>query len=149
MGRRRTPLWDRFWGKADQSGGLDACWPWLGALSQKRRSKRPVIQEGGRGSRVLIAARVALALSTDGEWDKVDETGAPLEACHTCHNERCVNPRHLYWGTRQQNVVDWQENRRRQRGVAGGSGMKRGRREVTGEALAQWLGYVDGHEGGQ
>lgn len=100
------------------SGGLDACWPWRGARSQKKRGEtRGVIQEGGRGSKIHIAARVALALSTDGEFEKRDETGRPLEACHACHNGgnhiNCVNPRHLYWGTRAQNVEDWKANRRR------------------------------------
>lgn len=32
----------------------------------------------------------------------------PREAllCHACHNARCSNPRHLYWGTYSENLKD-------------------------------------------
>jgi hypothetical protein len=113
---REQPLWDRFWSKVDQTAGLDACWPWRGAKSAKRRGRRGVIQVSGRGSRVVAAARVALALSSDGNWDPLDAQGRRLEACHRCHNGGnevdCCNPRHLYWGTREQNVEDWRANRK-------------------------------------
>ncbi len=29
-----------------------------------------------------------------------------LHALHTCHNSKCVNPGHLYWGTNEQNIQD-------------------------------------------
>ena len=29
-----------------------------------------------------------------------------LDVCHNCHNRKCVNPEHLYVGTRQQNLSD-------------------------------------------
>ena len=30
----------------------------------------------------------------------------PCDLCHGCHNGNCSNPRHLYWGTRSENVQD-------------------------------------------
>lgn len=32
--------------------------------------------------------------------------GRPADLCHACHNPKCSNPRHLYWGTRSENVND-------------------------------------------
>lgn len=29
-----------------------------------------------------------------------------LDLCHACGNGKCSNPRHLYWGTRKENVED-------------------------------------------
>jgi len=31
--------------------------------------------------------------------------------CHACHNEKCSNPKHLYWGTDKENItIDSKEN---------------------------------------
>ena len=46
------------------------------------------------------AHRVALILS-DGGLDKLG-----LDASHSCHIRRCVNPRHLSWKTRSENLRD-------------------------------------------
>ena len=32
--------------------------------------------------------------------------GKPVDLCHACHNPKCSNPYHLYWGTRSENVKD-------------------------------------------
>ena len=29
-----------------------------------------------------------------------------VDICHACHDGDCSNPRHLYWGTRKENVQD-------------------------------------------
>lgn len=29
-----------------------------------------------------------------------------IDLCHACGNDKCSNPRHLYWGTRSENVQD-------------------------------------------
>ena len=26
--------------------------------------------------------------------------------CHACNNERCSNPKHLYWGTDKENIIE-------------------------------------------
>lgn len=33
--------------------------------------------------------------------------------CHACHNEKCSNPRHLYWGTHKENYHDAMDNGQR------------------------------------
>ena len=30
----------------------------------------------------------------------------PIDLCHICHNGDCSNPRHLYWGSRKENIQD-------------------------------------------
>lgn len=35
-----------------------------------------------------------------------------MDACHTCDNRACVNPDHLYEGTRKQNMADCTERGR-------------------------------------
>jgi len=32
--------------------------------------------------------------------------GKPCDLCHACHNAKCSNPEHLYWGTRKENTRD-------------------------------------------
>jgi len=82
--------------------GRDACWSWTGATAQKRDgAKRPKIRVGGRGSRVVLVARLLLCLR-----DRVplaERDAAKLEAGHTCDRFWCVNPRHLLWQTRIEN----------------------------------------------
>jgi len=33
-----------------------------------------------------------------------------VDLCHACHNDKCSNPKHLYWGTRSENIQDAKEN---------------------------------------
>lgn len=32
--------------------------------------------------------------------------GMKVHLCHACHNARCSNPRHLYWGSPKENLKD-------------------------------------------
>lgn len=33
-----------------------------------------------------------------------------IDLCHACHNDKCSNPKHLYWGTRKENARDYMDN---------------------------------------
>jgi len=33
-------------------------------------------------------------------------TGQRIDLCHNCGNQNCSNPKHLYWGTRKENIDD-------------------------------------------
>lgn len=35
-----------------------------------------------------------------------------INLCHACHNSGCCNPKHLYWGTIQENIIDSYANGR-------------------------------------
>ena len=90
----------RFWAKVDMSGGPDACWPWLGAITGS-----------GYGSfayrgKSLVAHRVAWLLTYEA---------LPPErcTCHRCDNRPCCNPFHLFSGTYVDNVRDCMAKGRR------------------------------------
>jgi hypothetical protein len=36
--------------------------------------------------------------------------GKPADLCHACHNGACSNPKHLYWGSRKENIQDSANN---------------------------------------
>lgn len=76
------------------------CHEWAGAYSLKRRGRRPVIRLGGKGSRVVLVARLVL------EWKAGPPPSSLHEAGHTCplgENSKCVNEDHLQWQTRTEN----------------------------------------------
>ena len=106
-------MWDRVWTKVkypdpDQLSAL--CWLWRGACSHKRRGqRRPVIQLGGRGSKIVLVARLVC------EWYHGPAPTFLHEAGHTCptgENSLCVNPDHLQWMTREENEQHKQRMRR-------------------------------------
>lgn len=71
----------------------DKCWEWIGAKN-----------EGGYG-RPRISGKKTLAhrysyYLANGDFDQ------KLSVCHSCDNPSCVNPDHLWLGTRSDNNKD-------------------------------------------
>lgn len=87
---QRPAAHDRFWSKVSKSSG---CWEWQ--AYRDGRGYGRIFWDG----RPRPASQVALILSGSPKPEGV-------EACHRCDNPPCVNPTHLYWGTRQDNIDD-------------------------------------------
>lgn len=86
------------------------CWIWLGCLKNSVRN----VQYGSitRGKEKLRSNRAAWVAYNGSIPDG-------LYVLHTCDVTLCVNPKHLYLGTQQQNVKDRKDRKRTAKANAG------------------------------
>lgn len=89
------PLHHRFSSKVEVRN--TGCWKWMGAISKS--IGYGVIGLGGRRLGKEYAHRVAWMLA-------VGPIPAGKEICHHCDNRWCVNPDHLFLGSRSDNMKD-------------------------------------------
>ena len=84
----------RFWSKVDKRGP-DDCWEWQGALSVT----------GGYGQ-IRVAGKTVKAHRLAYELAHDEEIPENMCVCHTCDNRPCMNPLHLFLGSKGDNNRD-------------------------------------------
>jgi len=83
----------RFWDYVEKRGA-DECWLWSGPRDRPGYGNMSVNKIRRR------ATHLAMEIATNKPWDPA------FDACHTCDTPSCVNPAHLWAGTRRDNVLD-------------------------------------------
>lgn len=101
----------RFWEKVDKIGPMQGreigrCWKWIGACDKSGRGR---IASIGRNGVPALAYRVSWLIHHG-------EIPSGFDVCHKCDNPNCVNPDHLFVGTRKDNMRDAHSKGRIQKG---------------------------------
>lgn len=99
---RYATLFDRLVAHVEIDG---LCWTWTGPTRHHGGGDRPAISVHvpGKGTRNFNAARV---MCEQIHGPAPDTETVRHEASHLCHsNWLCVNPDHLMWETKRQNIA--------------------------------------------
>jgi len=100
MNRTKSAIAERFWDKVDIPMEPDECWEWNAAT----RNGYGVLG-APNSNRIVYAHRWVFE-------NFIGQISPDKEICHICNNRLCVNPTHLYEGTRSDNMKQcWRDGR--------------------------------------
>jgi hypothetical protein len=120
-----TPLNERFWSKVDKSGGENSCWLWTAYRNEDGYGKI------GWNGHAQSAHRISYLLT----YGEIPDGLQVLHNCPEGDNPACVNPRHLWLGTHQDNMDDMARKGRRK--STSQPGEKHGRHKLTEQQVLE------------
>jgi len=126
---QRDPM-ERFWEKVGDHTDPAACWEWK--ASGDKHGYGAFYLDGALTKAPRAAWRLLVGQIPEGMW-----------VCHRCDNPPCVNPAHLFLGSRADNLSDM---RRKSRGKVPGAGWSGALGENHRAAKLTWALVAEARE---
>ena len=95
------------------------CWLWLGVANKKGYGFMSIYGKNKQATHISLFIYKNILVSKG------------LDACHKCDNPICVNPDHLFVGTRKQNMLDCEKKGRSNNEAKVKKGEKNGRAKLS------------------